>query len=74
MKALDLLHWAMHAIIPVTNDNGCCFGHHCRQRASPISIKHKGRHYLINFKFNLLNLLNRFDGGIGKNMRKAAHS
>jgi hypothetical protein len=25
------------------------------------------------FYFNLLKLLNRFDGGIGKNMRKAAH-
>ncbi len=25
------------------------------------------------FYFNLLKLLNRFDGGIGTNMRKAAH-
>jgi hypothetical protein len=27
----------------------------------------------INFYINLLNLLNCFEGGIGKNMRKAAH-
>ena len=27
----------------------------------------------MNFYINLLNLLNRFDGGIGTNMRKAAH-
>ncbi len=32
-----------------------------------------GRQYLINFYFNLLNLLNRFDGSLGRNMRKAVH-
>jgi hypothetical protein len=33
--------------------------------------KHRGQHKLINFHFNLLNLLNRFNVGVGKNMRKA---
>ena len=34
---------------------------------------HRGKYKLINLYFNLLNLLDRFDGGIGKNMRTAAH-
>jgi len=54
-------------------DKGCRFGHHCCRRASPNSIKHRGKHKLINFYINLLNLLNRFDGSIGTSMRKAAH-
>ena len=28
---------------------------------------------MINFYFNLLNILNCLDGGLGMNMRKAAH-
>jgi hypothetical protein len=51
------------------DDNGHRFGHHCCQN----SIKHIGQWKLINFYFNLWNLFNRFDGGIGTNMRKAAH-
>ena len=54
-------------------DNGRRFGHHCRQRTSPDLIKQEASNYYINFYFNLLNLLNRFDGGNGTNMRKAAH-
>jgi hypothetical protein len=37
------------------------------------SIKKRGKHKKINFYINLLNLLNRFDGGIRTSMRKAAH-
>jgi len=40
---------------------------------SPNSIKYRNKHKLMNFFVNLLNLLNRFDGGIGTSMRKAAH-
>ena len=36
-------------------------------------MKHRGKHKLINFYINLLNLLNRFDGSIGTSMRKDAH-
>jgi hypothetical protein len=32
----------------------------------PISNKTRGQYKYINFYFNLLNLFNRFDGGIGK--------
>ncbi len=60
-------------LLAVADDNGRHFGQHCRQRASPISIKHRGQHKWINFYFNLLNLLNCFNGGIRKNMRKDAH-
>jgi hypothetical protein len=35
--------------------------------------EHRGKHKLINFYINLLNLLNRFDGSIRTSMRKAAH-
>jgi hypothetical protein len=59
--------------LAVADDKGCRFGHHCCRRASPNSIKHRGKHKLINFYINLLNLLNRFDGGIGTSMSKAAH-
>jgi hypothetical protein len=59
--------------LAATDDNRSHLGHHCCQRASPISIKHRGRHQFIKAYFNLLNLLNRFDGGLGTNMRKAAH-
>jgi len=55
------------------DNKGCRFGHHCCRQASLNSIKHRGKQKLINFYINLLNLLNRFDGGIGTNMRKAAH-
>jgi hypothetical protein len=37
------------------------------------SIKHRGKHKIIYFYINLLNLLNHFNGGIGTSMRKAAH-
>ncbi len=60
-------------VLAVANDNGRRFGHHCRQRASPNLIKLQARYKWINFCFNLLNLLNRFDGGLGTNMRKADH-
>ncbi len=40
---------------------------------SPNSINHRGQHKYINFYIYVLNLLNSFDGGIGTNMRKAAH-
>ena len=39
----------------------------------PDTIKHRIKHKLMNFYINLLNPLNRFDGGIGTSMRKAAH-
>jgi hypothetical protein len=60
-------------LLVVDNGNGLHFGHHCPRRASPISKKQYGRYELINFYFNLLNLLSCFDSGIGTNMRKAAH-
>ena len=53
-------------LLAAANDNGCCFGHHCCRWASLISIKHRGQYKLINFYFNLLNLLNRFDGVLEK--------
>jgi hypothetical protein len=34
---------------------------------------HRGKHKLINFYINLMNLLNRFDSGIVTSMHKAAH-
>ena len=36
-------------------------------------MKHRGKHKLINFYINLLNLLNRFNGSIGTSMHKDAH-
>jgi hypothetical protein len=57
----------------VVDDNGHRFGHHCCRWTSLISIKDGGRHKLINFYLNLMNLLNCFDGGLGTNMHKAAH-
>jgi hypothetical protein len=60
-------------LLATADDNGRRFGHHCRWRMSPNSIKYRGKHKLINFYINLLNLLNRFDGGIRTSMRKAAH-
>jgi hypothetical protein len=60
-------------LLAAADNNGRRFGHHCRWRTSPNSIKHRGKHKLINFYVNLLNLLNRFDGGIGTSMRKAAY-
>ncbi len=36
-------------------------------------IKHRGIHKNINFYFNIKNLQNPFNGGLGTNMRKAAH-
>jgi len=59
--------------LTAANDKGCRFGHHCCRRVSLILIKHRGKHKLIIFYINLLNLLNRFNGGIGTSMRKAAH-
>jgi hypothetical protein len=59
--------------LAAADDNGRRFGHHCCRWTSPNSIKYRGQQKLINFYFNLWNLLNRFDGGIGRNMRKAAH-
>jgi hypothetical protein len=59
--------------LAAADNKGCRFGHHCCRRASPNSIKHRGKHKLIIFYINLLNLLNRFDGSIGTSMRKAAH-
>jgi len=55
------------------DDKGSRFCHHCCWQASPNLIKHRGKHKLINFYINLLNLLNRFDGGIGTSMCKDAH-
>ena len=60
-------------LLAAANDNGRRFGHHCSWRVSPISIKHRGKYEYINFYFNLLNLLNCFNGILGKIMRKAAH-
>jgi len=59
--------------LAAANDKGCRFGHHCCQRASANPIKHRGTHKLIEFYIILLNLLNRFDCGIGTSMRKDAH-
>jgi len=36
-------------------------------------MKHRGKHKLINFYINLLNLLNCFDGSIRTSTRKDAH-
>jgi len=58
--------------LAAADDKECRFGHHCCRRASPNSMKHRGKHKLINFYINLLNLLNRFDGSIGTSMRKDA--
>ncbi len=55
-------------LLAAADDNGRHFGHHCRWWTSPNSIKYRGKHKLINFPINLLNLLNRFDGGIGTSM------
>jgi len=60
-------------MMAAANYKGCRFDHHCRRGTSPNSIKHRGQQKFINFYFNLLNLLNRFDGSMGTNMRKAAH-
>jgi len=35
-------------LLAVANNNRRHFGHHCRWRASPISIKHRGQYKLIN--------------------------
>jgi hypothetical protein len=59
--------------LAAADDKGCRFGYHCCRRASPNSIKHRGKHKLINFYINLLNLLNIFNGSIGTSMRKDAH-
>ena len=68
-----VLDYSIRILWAAADDKGRRFGQHCRGRTSPNLIKHRGRHKLINFYFDLLNLLNRFDGGIGTNMRKAAH-
>jgi len=60
-------------LLAAAADKGCRFGHHCCRRASPNLIKLRGKHKLINFYINLLNLLSRFDGGIGTSMCKDAH-
>jgi hypothetical protein len=52
--------------LAAADDNGSRFGHHCCRWTSPNSIKYRGQQKLINFYFNLWNLLKRFDGGIGK--------
>jgi hypothetical protein len=57
----------------VADDNECRLDHHCCRRMSPTLITHRGYYKLIIFYFNLLNLSNRFDIGIGTSMRKAAH-
>ena len=49
-------------VLAVANDNGRCFG--------PNSIKLEAS---INKSKELLNLLNRFDVGLGTNMSKTAH-
>ena len=59
-------------LLAVANNNGCRFGHHCCRRASPISIKHRGQHKYINFYINFLSLLELFEGGLEKGIRKAA--
>ena len=58
-------------ILSAVNDKGRRFGHRCCQRASPNSINVEANKK--KFYINLLNLLNRFDGGIETNMHKAAH-
>jgi len=59
-------------LLAAADDNGRHFGHHCRWRTSPDLIKHRGKHK-FNFYIYLLDLLNRFDGGIGTSTRKASH-
>ena len=60
-------------ILATADVKGRRFGHHCCRQTSLNSIIHRGQYKLKNFYFNLLNLLNRFDGGIGTNMRKTTH-
>ena len=60
-------------LLATADDKGCRFGHHCFRRASPNSIKHRDKHKLFNFYITLLNLLNRFNGGIGTSMHKNVH-
>jgi hypothetical protein len=54
--------------LAAADNNGRRFGHHCRWRTSPNSIKQE-----INFYLYLVNLFNHFDGSIVMNMRKASH-
>ncbi len=59
-------------LLAVTNDNGCCFGHHCCRWACPNSIKHRGQLKYINIYINLMNLTKSFIVSLGQYMRKAA--
>jgi hypothetical protein len=59
-------------LLTVADNNGCHFGHHCGQQVSPISIKHRGQHKYIYFYIYVMNLLELFDGSLGKTIRKAA--
>ena len=59
--------------MPAADNKGCHFGHHCRRRVSPNSIKHRGKHKLLNNYINLSNLLNRFNGSIRTSMHKDSH-
>jgi hypothetical protein len=40
-------------LLVAANDNGSHFGHHCRRRTSPISIKHSG-HQNISFQLKFI--------------------
>jgi len=75
-KLLYKSNWCFQSILillAAVANNGCSFSHHCCRRTSPILTTHRGWYKSIYFYFDLWNLLNRFDGGIGTNMHKAAH-
>ena len=38
-----ICYWLVHTILAAADDKGCSFGHHCRRRMSPNSIKHRGQ-------------------------------
>jgi hypothetical protein len=67
-----LCYLLVRILLAADNDNGRRFGHHCPRRASNyIKIQEVEKKY-TNFYVNIMNLLNRFDVGLGTNMYKTA--